>query len=244
VNVVMSLSVIQGFITSAVMPALAADYSAGQTARLRDRYGKATQALIYVITLPACIFMFFGYDVLRAWTTVEAADHAAVVLALFSAGFLLNASVSMAYTLSVASGHASLPVRVNTIAVIAYVPGLYLATLHWGIVGAAAAWVGLNLYFLLTLLPLVEARIARASVTNWAATNFLPFVGRGVVTFVVAAFVARRLAGGTSLAIPLAVCFLASIVYAAWGLSAATAALRADVRRFARGIVPWPRAAL
>jgi O-antigen/teichoic acid export membrane protein len=244
VNVVMSLSVIQGFITSAVMPALAADYSAGQTARLRERYAKATQALIYVITLPACIFIFFGHDVLRVWTTAEAAEHAFVVLALFSTGFLLNASVSMAYTLSVASGHTSLPVRVNLIAVIAYVPGLYLATLRWGIVGAAAAWVALNLYFLLTLLPLVETRVAKASPTRWAVENFLPFVGRGVLTFIVAASVARGISADTGPIVSLAVCLVASIVYAAWGLSAATVALQTDVRRFARAVLPWPKAAL
>jgi O-antigen/teichoic acid export membrane protein len=239
----MSLSVIQGFITSAILPALAADYSAGQMARLGERYAKATQALIYIITLPACIFIFFGYDLLQAWTTTEAAQHSFLVLGLFGVGFLLNASVSIAYTLSVASGHTSLPLRVNLVAVVAYVPGLYLATVRWGIVGAAAAWVFLNLYFLLTLVPLVETRIARASVTRWVAANFLPFVLRGGVTFAVAAVVAHRLVPGTGALVPLIVCALAALVYAFWGLSAVTPSLQADVRHFARAFLPRPKPA-
>ena len=244
VNVVMSLSVIQGFITSAILPALAADYSAGSSVRLAERYSKATQALIFVITLPACIFIFFGYELLQAWTTTDAAEHASLVLALFSIGFLMNASVSIAYTLAVASGHTSLPLRVNTVALVGYVPGLYLATVRWGIVGSASAWICLNAFFLLTLLPLVQIRIAKSSVAQWAGTNFLPFVLRGGVTFAVAAAVAHRLSVARGPVVPLALCALASVVYAFWGLSAVTPSLQADVRRFARGLLPRPKAAL
>lgn len=243
VNVVMSLSVIQGFITSAILPALAADYSAGQLVRLRERYAKATQALIYVITLPACIFIFFGYELLQAWTNTEAARRASTVLALFGAGFLLNASVSIAYTLAVASGQTGLPLRVNLVAVVAYVPGLYLATLRWGIVGSAAAWVVLNLYFLVTLLPLVESRIVKASVVRWASANFLPFVFRGGVTFGLAAAIAHRFASEAEAIVPLISCAVAAVVYACWGLSAVTPSLQADVRQFVRAFLPGPRPA-
>ena len=179
VSVVMSVSVIQGFITSAVLPAFASDHGAGLSARMRERYAKATQALIYVITLPTCIFIFFGYEVLQVWTTTDAAEHAAVVLQLFSLGFLFNASVSIAYTLAVATGHTRLPLRVNLVALVVYVPGLVLATWRWGIVGSAAAWVFLNAYFLIALLPLVETRIVKSSVVRWAMVNFLPFVFGG-----------------------------------------------------------------
>jgi O-antigen/teichoic acid export membrane protein len=243
VTVVMSLSVIQGFITSAILPALAADYSAGVGTRLRDRYEKATQALVYIITLPACIFIFFGYDVLQAWTTTDAAQHAGAVLALLSVGFLFNASVSIAYTLAIASGHTRFPLRVNLVAVIVYLPGLYAATLRWGIVGAASAWVCVNAYFLVTLLPLVERRILRSSVRGWAAASFLPFVIRGGVTFAAAA-ATSRLAAGRGPMIPIALCALASVAYSFWGLHALTPALRADVRHLARVVLSRPKPAL
>ena len=244
VSVVMSVSVIQGFITSAVLPAFASDHGAGLSARMRERYAKATQALIYVITLPTCIFIFFGYEVLQAWTTTDAAEHSAVVLQLFSLGFLFNASVSIAYTLAVATGHTQLPLRVNLVALVVYVPGLFLATWRWGIVGSAAAWVFLNAYFLIALLPLVETRIVKSSVVRWAMVNFLPFVFRGGITFTLAAAVASRLDRGRGPLIPLALCVLASIVYSVWGLYAVTPALRADVRHLARSFLSRPNPAL
>jgi O-antigen/teichoic acid export membrane protein len=244
VSVVMSVSVIQGFITSAVLPAFAADFSAGLGVRLRERYAKATQALIYVVTLPVCIFVFFGFDVLQVWTTTEAAEHAALVLALFSVGFLFNASVSIAYTLAVATGHTRLPLRVNLVALVGYVPGLYLATARWGITGAAFAWVLLNAYFLLLLLPLVETRIVGSSVVQWATTNFLPFVTRGGVSFALAAGVASRVAHGRGPLIPIALCVVASIVYTVWGLYAVSPALRADVRHLALSVLSRPNPAL
>jgi len=244
VSVVMSVSVIQGFITSAVLPAFASDYGAGLSARMRERYAKATQALLYVITLPTCIFIFFGYEVLQVWTTTDAANHAAVVLQLFSLGFLFNASVSIAYTLAVATGHTRLPLRVNVVALVLYVPGLVLATWRWGIVGSAAAWVFLNAYFLLTLLPLVETRILKSSPAQWAMVNFLPFVFRGGVTFMLAAAVANRLDRGRGPLIPIALCVLASVVYSMWALSAVTPALRSDLRQLARSFLSRPNPAL
>jgi len=244
VSVVMSVSVIQGFITSAILPAFAADHSAGLSTRLRERYDKATQALIYIITLPTCIFIFFGFEVLQVWTTTEAAERAAVVLALFSLGFLFNASVSIAYTLAVATGNTRLPLRVNLVALVAYVPGLYFGTSHWGIVGAASAWVVLNAYFLLLLLPLVQRLIVKASVTRWAAANFFPFVLRGTVTFALAASIANRLGGGRGPLIPLVLCGLASAVYVVWGVYAVTPALRADLRHIVQSVLSRPNPAL
>jgi O-antigen/teichoic acid export membrane protein len=175
---------------------------------------------------------------LQAWTTTEAAQHAAVVLALFGVGFLLNASVSIAYTLAVASGHTMLPLRVNLVALVGYVPGLYLATVRWGIVGSAWAWVALNLYFLLTLLPLVESRIARGSVSRWAVNNFLPFVARGGIAFGLAALLVHRFAKDVSVVVPLLACGATAVVYAFWGLTAVTPELQADVRHFARALLP------
>jgi O-antigen/teichoic acid export membrane protein len=244
VSVVMSLSVIQGFITTAILPALAADYSAGLGGRLRERYAKATQALIYVITLPACILVFFGYDLLQAWTTTVAAEHAAVVLALLSVGFLFNASVSIAYTLAIASGHTHLPLRVNLLALIGYVPALYFATSRWGIVGAAVVWVFLNAYFLLTLLPLVETRIVRSSVSQWVVANFLPFVARGGVTFAAAAAAAHWLVPRHGPFAAFALCLAASLLYLFWGLHAVTPALRGDVRHLLRSVFSRPKPAL
>jgi hypothetical protein len=104
--------------------------------------------------------------------------------------------------------------------------------------------VFLNAYFLLTLLPLVETRILKSSPAQWAMVNFLPFVFRGGVTFMLAAAVANRLDRGRGPLIPIALCVLASVVYSMWALSAVTPALRSDLRQLARSFLSRPNPAL
>lgn len=238
VNVVMSLSVIQGFITSAVLPAMAADYSAGHFARLSERYAKATETLIFVITLPACVFIFFGYDVLRAWVSVEAAHRSYIVLAIFSTGFLLNASVSIAYTMAVASGHTRIPLTVNIAAVVLYVPGLVFTITRWGIVGAASSWLALNLYYLFTLLPLVQVQVVKASVAGWISHQFAPFVVRGAIVFGTASAVTHLIwSGGGTVAAAL-MCALACATYALWSCFSLRDSLRHDIVEMALRLRP------
>ncbi len=235
-NVVMSVSVIQGFVTSAVLPALATDYATCQDSEFAARYVKATQGLIYVLTLPTCVFVFFGRDLLRIWVSSDASGRSYLVLAVLAVGFLLNSSVSVSYTLSVATGNTRLPLLVNLVAAVIYVPGLYLLILRFGMMGAAAAWLLLNLYYLFTLLPLVQWQILNASVWAWLNQNLFPFLFVGAAVFSTAwgaAHLVRSQGGEVAVAL---VCVIAGLLYAILGFAALDATLRKDILVLSRRI--------
>jgi O-antigen/teichoic acid export membrane protein len=231
VTVVMTISVLQGFVTSALLPAMASDHSHGRTSQLIVRYDKATQILIYALAIPVCVLVFFGHDLLRAWISLEAADEAAMVLALLAAGFLLNASAAMGYTLAVATGHTRLPLVVNVAAAVVYLPALYFAVRALGMTGPAVLWVLLNLYNLITLVPLVHRRVIGGSYGLWLRRNLLPFVLAGAGTFSLARGLTVVAGGGRHEALlAWTACGAAVLVYSVLGYCALATPLRRDLR--------------
>jgi len=179
------IAVIQGFLSSAMLPNLASIHARRSFEILRSNYSKYSQALVYVIALPALLLLFYGPEVLSIWATPEAMEVAGPTLRLLAAGFLLNAAMSAPYTVSVAIGYTRALLIVNIIAVLPYVVGLYYLILHLGILGAGISWVLLNLYFFTTLLPLTERRIFNRSPVSWVKHSFAPFLLIGVGLFLV-----------------------------------------------------------
>ena len=97
--------------------------------------------------------------------------------------FFFNAVVSNAYMAAVACGQPNLPLKVNLFALVVYLPALYWLTRLYGISGAAAAYAGLNAYYVFSLVPLVQARVIGQGFGVWLRENLLPFLFAGLVVF-------------------------------------------------------------
>lgn len=232
-NVVLGLTLLQGFVTSAVFPTFSADHKAGNHERLALRYAKASQALVAVYMLPSGLLIFFGRDLLQAVTTPQAAIAAAPVLVLLAIGFLLNASMSVPYTLAVAAGQIRIPVVINAASLVMYMPILFFAVHTWNITGAAIAWLALNASYLATLLPLVQIKVARRSTFDWITKVFLPFPLAGIVTL----GLARLILFVTGWTPPAAIALVAAsggIAYAALAFRLLDASLRAEIETYVR----------
>jgi len=228
-NLTKGVGTIQYFLTSAILPSLAADHGAGREDSLRARYRKYSQVLNYFIALPAFALVFFGAELLRALTTVDTAEGAHAALILLAIGFLLNSASSAPYILSLATGHTQIPLQVNLLALVFYLPGLYLFVDRWGIGGAGLAWALLNLYYLGAMLPRTQKRIMRASALGWLRRDFLPFAILGVGSFwagrALVALVRTEFAHFDLIALG-----LSAMVYAALGFLFLDKALRGEIR--------------
>jgi O-antigen/teichoic acid export membrane protein len=183
-NVTKGINIVQGFFNSAVLPALASDYSRGEKQALQAHYEKYAQVLVYLIGLPSFALVFWGHDILQVWTTPEAANNSHRVLALLAVGFLLNAAMSAPYILSVATGYTRSLLKVNLMAVPFYFPALYLLIRRYGIEGAGLAWLLLNLYYLALFVPLVQRQLMGGGTVVWLGRNWLPFFGLGMLYWV------------------------------------------------------------
>jgi O-antigen/teichoic acid export membrane protein len=136
---------------------------------------------MYVVCGIGCVLIFYGRDLLAVWISGETAVRAATPMAILAVGFMASAAFCVPYTLSIASGVTSVPLAANLAAATVYVPALYWLVRLWGIEGAAWAWAGLNTYYLLVVLPLLQRRIPLDPVASWFLRHVLPFVGTALV---------------------------------------------------------------
>lgn len=182
-NTAIGISLLQTAINSASFPAFSEAHSRRQPEILLRRYDKICQLMGYAIALPCFVLIFFGYDILCLWIDADAAAGASVAMAILALGFYLNAMVSNAYIMSIAQKQPWLPLKVNVVALLLYIPVLFWLTNETGINGAAACWTLLNLYYFFTLLPQAQIGLLRQKVMPWLSHNFFPFLLTGLVVF-------------------------------------------------------------
>lgn len=232
-NASIVISLMQSAINSATFPAFSHSFSSGQHTDLLSRYGKASQLMGFVAALPCFALVFFGHEILQLWINARVADEAALTMAWLALGFFFNAVVSNAYMAAVACGQPNLPLKINLLALFLYVPALYWLVQQYGISGAAAAYAGLNIYYVLTLVPAVQVRVMEQGMGMWLRANLLPFVLAGAGAFGSAKILALAVQPGwqTLVVLALGVALYATV---AWFLL--SDALRTDLNSMMKGL--------
>jgi len=177
------VSLIQNAINSASFPAFSFSHSRGAQNELTARYNKASQLMSLVVVLPCCAITFFGHAILSFWIDAKTADAATVSMMLLAIGFSLNAVVSNAYMATISCGQPAISLKVNLFGLMIYLPALFAAITHFGLIGAAASYAGLNIFYLLTLLPIVQNRIIRQGYFKSLQKNLCPFIVIGLIAF-------------------------------------------------------------
>ena len=185
-------------VATAMLPAFAAWQTNPQIAVLQARYDYANRVILFVVGAAAFALICFGQTILTWWVGGAAAAGAYQPMALLAAALWLNALVSNAYTTSVALGRPGLTLRVSALSALPYALVLYFMIRQWHTVGAAAAWLLLNLSYVLTLVPIVHRDLLKISTVRWFKNTLLPFAALGMGSFGTAR-VARDMwtAGGT-----------------------------------------------
>jgi O-antigen/teichoic acid export membrane protein len=141
-------------------------------------YHKASQFNAVVMGGVGLFVAVFGDRLLLLWTqNPDIAARAYPVLATLVIGMVINGVMNTPYHLQLAAGWTSLLVRVNAAMVVFFVPTIYLLTLRFGMIGAAAAWVLLNIAYLLVVARLVHRRLLVGEFRSWYVEDvFAPLV--------------------------------------------------------------------
>jgi O-antigen/teichoic acid export membrane protein len=169
------LATIQQYIGSAIMPAMSASYSAGDTAQVRERYLKLTQVMVYVLGIPSFILAFYGYDFLLLWAGPNTAQQASLPLAILCIGFLINSLATSSTMLAIAIKRIRPLLQVNFFGIFFYLPAIYLLIITFQLPGAASAWVIINVYYVVFLLHRVHHTIVPFNTVLWLQKTLLPF---------------------------------------------------------------------
>ncbi len=185
-NLAMGISLIQGFVTAALMPALSADASAGRWDELRLRFEKGTQVLLFATALPAGMLMFFSAQLLAFFLPAEVVAGAAPIMTWLAVGFLLSVVSAMPFVLALAVGRTRPALITNSVVPLLYLPALWLLIEHHGGLGCAWGWAGLGLVYTIAFPPLVLGPVLGCRTLPWLARCVLPFAMLSVSIFATA----------------------------------------------------------
>ena len=163
---------------SALFPRLSQLVAGGREADISNLYHKGCQ-LVSIIILPISItLVFFAEEILSIWIgdpVVVRNTH--MLLSLLVIGSMLNALMTLPYTLQLAYGWTKLAFYKNIVAVIFLVPLMvWMVQMYQGI-GAAWVWIILNLAYLIFEVPIMHRRLLRGEMGKWYSRDvFLPIL--------------------------------------------------------------------
>lgn len=178
-----SVSLLSGPIGVALTPRLARLEAEGAGDDVVRIYREATQLVAVLVGAASVTLAFQAAPLLWAWTGDTTATHAAApILVWYALGNGVLALVAFSYYLQFAKGDLRLHLLGNIGFVSVFVPVVILASVRWGGVGAAWAWLGTNLLTLLVWVPIVQARFVKGLNRPWFLQDCLPIVTAALIT--------------------------------------------------------------
>jgi O-antigen/teichoic acid export membrane protein len=163
-------------------PRFSALVARGDEQELIRIYHGATQ-LMAVLLLPlAAEIALFSSDILQLWTrNSEVAHNAGPIATLLVIGTAINGLMNLPYALQLAYGWTSIGLKITAFMSVIVVPALWFAAAHYGPVGAACVFVGLQSTNMLIGLPITHRRLLRHELTRWIYQDVGPPLGASVL---------------------------------------------------------------
>ncbi len=149
-------------------PRFSALVATGDTEKLADLYRMGTRLLVSTIFPIAMVLAVFGYELVLVWTSNRAiASNVAPVIALLAIGSGLHGAMYFPYALQLAYGITRLPLTINIILMMAFLPLIIYFALTYGALGGALAWLVLHMMYMLLGTWLTHRRLLKGVGAGW-----------------------------------------------------------------------------
>jgi len=139
-EVATKLLIVPGALVGVMFPAFSAAMAADpfRGAMLYRRAAKYVGLFLFPISL---VLIVFGHNLLQIWLGHEFAVHSTRVLQILSLGVLANGLAAVPFALIQGSGRADITGKLHLMELPFYLAAVWYLTVHYGIVGAAVAWL-------------------------------------------------------------------------------------------------------
>ena len=142
--------------------------SMGDQEGLKQLYHKSCQFMAVLILPVAIVIALFSHEILLIWTQNQAtADKTYLLVSVLICGTALNGLMNLPYALQLGSGWTRLPLYANSISVILFVPLIIYMTACFGAIGAAIAWLLLNIGYIVFWIPIMHRRLLQKEKWHW-----------------------------------------------------------------------------
>jgi O-antigen/teichoic acid export membrane protein len=155
-------------IAAAVGPKLAELVASDSQRELASAYHRYAQLMSISAIAPAIVVAAFSGDLLLLWTRdPNIAAPTAPIVTVLILGTMMNALMTIPYSLQIAAGWTRFAFKTNVVAVAILLPSLLIIAPRFGAVGAACIWFALNLGYLLVAVPLQHRRLLIGELRTW-----------------------------------------------------------------------------
>jgi O-antigen/teichoic acid export membrane protein len=145
-----------------------------EQALIRQYHG-ATQLMAVFILPTATVLALFSTDILQLWTrNSEVARNAGPIATLLVIGSALNGLMNLPYALQLAYGWTSIGLKITISLTIVVIPALWFMATHYGPVGAAFVFLGLQAINMLIGLPFTHRRLLQHEMKRWLLQDVVP----------------------------------------------------------------------
>mgnify|MGYP000861027759 CR=1 FL=1 len=159
---------LSGPVFSSGFPRLTQVASQGNVETLSRLYHQLNQVVSVLVFPAVSVLGFFAPELLLAWTrNYEIANNTVPLLRLLLIGNLVNSSQLLPLALQYAFGWTRLALMQSLGAAALLIPTLYVATMTWGAIGAAAVWSGVNLLSCAIGILFMHKRLLPKEIVPW-----------------------------------------------------------------------------
>jgi O-antigen/teichoic acid export membrane protein len=171
---------------SSLYPRLTALCAGNNTDGARKLYHTGSQYMAALVLPVAAVISIFSRDILVLWTRdASIARVSAPIVSILIIGTALNGLMNMPYALQLAAGRTGLALRLVLMKLALFIPGIIILTVHFGITGAAWAWLLLNALYVVVGVRLTHLYLLKGESQIWFLKDVLP---PAIASFVVCGF--------------------------------------------------------
>jgi len=165
-----------------IFPQFSALVARGEEESIIHLYHKGTQLMLLLIVPLTAVLALFSVEVIQLWTrNPEVARNAGPIATILVLAAAVNAVMFLPFTLQLAYGWTSLGLKITVFLTVIVVPAVWVMARHYGAIGAAYVFLGLQVINLLIGVPLTHRRLLRHEMTKWFLQDIAPPLAASVL---------------------------------------------------------------
>ena len=151
-----------------VYPRMATLVIQNDESALLDLYKIGTRTLVSVLLPIALSMALYSHDVVQVWTGNYAlANTVSPLVSLLVLGTACNGVMHFPYALQLAYGRTRLALTITILLAVGLVPLITILTLRYGAIGSAAAWLSVNITYVLLGTWMTHRTILKGHGASW-----------------------------------------------------------------------------
>lgn len=186
------LTIISYSVTTAMFPRFTAFVEKNELKNIRRDYHFSIRIVNYLGFGISYMLIFFPSEILKIWTNNPTiVEQSARLLIFLTLAFLFNLILNPAYTLLIASGNTRIPLFVNAINIIIFIPALLYLIPKFGMITAAICLLFENIIAAIVYIIISHKNVLKEAILFSIMTDLLPYASIGLIIFTIGKMVNR-----------------------------------------------------